>query len=210
MVIVRPGAIDGAPMGPKQSGGRRRGNFLVSRGMGDSPGEDKLPRRGCGIGGRGVSRPWARSTPRRGRMERSAGQSWSWRRWRPYVTGEGRWHDSAIFVALSWTRYSHQSGGRFSGKNAPICVFLRVAVVLAVQVQALRRGACSRLEQTRCDPTAPIDVDHGDEGKCGIRLWSRSWGCRKGDGDAPAMLCTAIRVGRDLMLRLDRATVLRR
>ena len=36
--------IDDAPArGPERSGGRRRGEFLASRGMGVSPGEESLP-----------------------------------------------------------------------------------------------------------------------------------------------------------------------
>ena len=152
-------------MGPEQSGGRRRGNFLASRGMGDSPGEDKLPRRGCVIGGRGVSRPWARSTHRRGRMERSARQRWSWRRWRPSVTG-GDWRqDSAISVPCS----GHDipmglvvDPGRECSPSVRPC---RWPWPWWGRLQALRRGACSGLEQTRRDPTAPIYADHGDEGR---------------------------------------------
>jgi hypothetical protein len=41
MAIYKPKTIDDAPAsGPKHSGGHRRCDFLVSRGMGFSPGEE--------------------------------------------------------------------------------------------------------------------------------------------------------------------------
>jgi hypothetical protein len=44
MAIDRPGTIADAPArGPERSGGRRSGDFLASRGMGFSPGEESLP-----------------------------------------------------------------------------------------------------------------------------------------------------------------------
>ena len=55
MAIDRPKAIDDAPAcGPKQSEGRQKGEFLVSRGMGAAQGK-KLARRRCGIGDRGAA-----------------------------------------------------------------------------------------------------------------------------------------------------------
>ena len=43
MAIGKPKAIDDAPVrGPERSGGWRRGEFLASRGMGFSPGEESL------------------------------------------------------------------------------------------------------------------------------------------------------------------------
>jgi hypothetical protein len=42
MAIGKPKAIDDAPVGPERSGGWRRREFLVSRGMGFSPGEESL------------------------------------------------------------------------------------------------------------------------------------------------------------------------
>src|SRR5712671_7841117 len=43
------------PLGPQRSGGRRREDFLASRGMGVSPGEESLKRRRCGSDDRGVA-----------------------------------------------------------------------------------------------------------------------------------------------------------
>jgi hypothetical protein len=43
MAIDQPEAIDDAPArGPEHGGGRRRRNFLASRGMGFSPGEESF------------------------------------------------------------------------------------------------------------------------------------------------------------------------
>jgi hypothetical protein len=42
MAIGKPEAIDDAPVGPERSGGWRRWEFLASRGMGFSPGEESL------------------------------------------------------------------------------------------------------------------------------------------------------------------------
>src|SRR5258707_1440760 len=47
MAIDQPEAIDDAPArGPEHGGGRRRGNFLASRGMGFSPGEERFTHAG--------------------------------------------------------------------------------------------------------------------------------------------------------------------
>src|SRR5712671_2946947 len=43
------------PSGPQRSGGRRRRDFLASRGMGVSPGEESLKRRRCGSDDRGAA-----------------------------------------------------------------------------------------------------------------------------------------------------------
>ena len=43
------------PLGPERSGGRRRGDFLASRGMGVSPGEESRMRRRCGSDDRGAA-----------------------------------------------------------------------------------------------------------------------------------------------------------
>jgi len=101
MVIARPKAIAGAPHGAAAQrrtaagglsclarNGRIRGPRAACR-VGWFPRGRKFQRRGCAIGGRGVSRPWARSTHRRGRMGRSKGQKRSWRCWRPVATGGG-------------------------------------------------------------------------------------------------------------------------
>ena len=40
MAICRPRTIGDAPEGPQRSGGRCRSDFLASRGMGVSPGEE--------------------------------------------------------------------------------------------------------------------------------------------------------------------------
>ncbi|MBK3665046.1 hypothetical protein JJE66_27920 [Bradyrhizobium diazoefficiens] len=46
MAIYRPKTIDDAPArGPERSGGRQRGDFLVSRGMGVAQGKKVDPRR---------------------------------------------------------------------------------------------------------------------------------------------------------------------
>jgi hypothetical protein len=39
MAICRPRTIGDAPAGPERSGGRRRSDFLVSRGMGEAQGK---------------------------------------------------------------------------------------------------------------------------------------------------------------------------
>src|SRR6266404_1457995 len=56
MAIYRPRTIGDAPAcGPQRSEGRCRRDFLASRGMGFSPGEESLKRRRCGTDDRGVA-----------------------------------------------------------------------------------------------------------------------------------------------------------
>ena len=55
MAIYRPKTIGDAPEGLERSGGRCRRDFLASRGMGVSPGEESLKRRRCGSDDRGVA-----------------------------------------------------------------------------------------------------------------------------------------------------------
>src|SRR5258705_13331278 len=56
MAIYRPRTIGDAPAcGPQRSGGRCRRDFLASRGMGVSPGEESLERRRCGSDDRGAA-----------------------------------------------------------------------------------------------------------------------------------------------------------
>ena len=56
MAMDGPKTIGDAPaFGPERSGGRCRGDFLASRGMGVSPGEESRKRRRCGSDDRGAA-----------------------------------------------------------------------------------------------------------------------------------------------------------
>src|SRR5207253_9019639 len=55
MAICRPRTIGEAPAGPERSGGRCRSDFLASRGMGVSPGEESRFRQRCVSDDRGAA-----------------------------------------------------------------------------------------------------------------------------------------------------------
>ena len=87
--LARNDGHPGVPMQLAAWGGCRQGK--------------KVETRRCGIGGRGVSRPSARSAHWRGRLERSL-NGWQTEMWRPFSPETGRNAVSADLTPCPWRR----------------------------------------------------------------------------------------------------------
>jgi hypothetical protein len=83
MAIYRPRTIGDAPEGPQRSGGRRRSDFLASRGMGEAQGK-KVAATALRLRRSRRSRSSARSSHHRGPGDRVLNHK-SGRRWQPSV-----------------------------------------------------------------------------------------------------------------------------
>jgi hypothetical protein len=90
MAIGRPGTIDDAPVcGPERSGGCRRGDFLASRGMGVSPGEES---RLAGVAAQAIeAKPIpGQIKPRRGQVRACAERHPREKTWRTSIAKDKR------------------------------------------------------------------------------------------------------------------------
>lgn len=127
-------------------------------------------------------------------MERSAGQKWSWRCWRPVATGRG-WRQSPVtLVPLS----------RPDGWHGFPCFNQKGVSPTLLYRRWYRERGDARAIPTEIDrllpelvrhraiaPSYPIPVSDGKDVDRGNAVGTASWG--DGEGDARAMSCPAVR-----------------